>query len=585
MPLWTTALFLASLAAMEGEEAGAWKRLSPLLTVTSYKFNPTAIKPDYVDKLLGRESVFHYTKREADNQLNIAKPLSADEIRKRSEPIQKAMGAQLSAGMLHAECSMDILAYALLDKEYPFLVSNKHKRPAIGLGELTFSPQGAEAALSEWNCSYRGTYDNWRQGESALTAPNYWPVFIHCFPDPEGRDDHSCSSFAEEFRKEHRTWDLNLTLHLGSVGSVTVGSVSWQTHFTAKKNSLLHSVIRPQTSHSGKDHTYYTSPVPLPASTRSRRKNLEPQDMAVCTCIPYETWDTHKVEVMGEMLREWVRYYANLGTKMFIYDRGGLKARFLYEGVLGVNETLKFDERDAANIERNMIYYNYTILGLLNSNLHRTQVKYDNVEGVNKEILKYDNDHTLTLTHCRFDVKARYGIERVIAIDFDEFLYCPAGTSAPLQQAAFQRQYLNQLQKDGFDQVGFPQRTVANKTHMTPSHCAEQAALSKRTNSSVSILDCFAPARFNVDDFAPKSVHLSHTCPLTTDHHAVPLSCCPRMYDCLGNSTFDDEGTVCSMVHLTLRESDYEKQSRNHFDLASYEHEPSEVWSIANANI
>jgi hypothetical protein len=567
------AILLASSAAVEGARA----RLSPLLTVTSYKFNPTAIKADYVDKLLGRESVFYYTSRDDDDDLHIAKPLSADEIRNRSEPIQRAMGALFPKGMLDAECSMDVLAYALVDKHYPFLLSNKHKRPAMGLGELTFSAEGdADAALTTWSCSFRGTYDNWRSGEYAYTAPNYWPVFIHCFPNSDRRDNHSCSSFAEEFRKESRAVDLSLTIHLPSV--------SWQTHFTAKRNSLLHSVLRPNTSHSGKDHTYYTSPVPLPASTHSRRKSFDPQDMAVCTCIPYETSDAHKVDVMGEMLREWVRYYANLGIRTFIYDRGGNKAHYLYKGILGVNETLNFDQRDVVKIERNMVYYNYTILDLLTRKLARAHEKYDNVEGVSAALLKYDNDHTLTLTHCRFDAKARYGIDRVMVLDFDEFFYCPGGGRVPLQQAAFQKTYLDQLRKEGLDQVAFPQRTVANKTHLEPALCAEQAVLALRTNSSASILDCFASTRFNVDDFAPKSIHLSHICPLTTDHHATPLSCCPRMYDCLGKSIFDEEGPICSMVHLTLRESDYKKPYNNHFDPAIYEEEPSEVWSIANAN-
>lgn len=59
-------------------------------------------------------------------------------------------------------------------------------------------------------------------------------------------------------------------------------------------------------------------------------------------------------------------------------------------------------------------------------------MKYDNAElGQTRDYrLKWgvnDNDKVLSLTHCRFEAKALYGIDHVIVPDPDEFFYCPKG--------------------------------------------------------------------------------------------------------------------------------------------------------------
>lgn len=82
--------------------------------------------------------------------------------------------------------------------------------------------------------------------------------------------------------------------------------------------------------------------------------------------------------------------------------------------------------KDNKIIQKNLYYHNYTILSILDNNKEHSW-KYDNVDTSSDEIIRFDNDHTLTLTHCRFDVKAKFGIENVIAVDFDEFFYCPKG--------------------------------------------------------------------------------------------------------------------------------------------------------------
>ena len=45
------------------------------------------------------------------------------------------------------------------------------------------------------------------------------------------------------------------------------------------------------------------------------------------------------------------------------------------------------------------------------------------------------HDKTLTLTQCRFEARALFGIDRVLVADFDEFLYCPVVGPTASEQA------------------------------------------------------------------------------------------------------------------------------------------------------
>ena len=49
-----------------------------------------------------------------------------------------------------------------------------------------------------------------------------------------------------------------------------------------------------------------------------------------------------------------------------------------------------------------------------------------------------DDDKQYTLTHCRFEAKASHGLEDILIVDFDEFLFCPkAGATAASQMSWF----------------------------------------------------------------------------------------------------------------------------------------------------
>lgn len=187
----------------------------------------------------------------------------------------------------------------------------------------------------------------------------------------------------------------------------------------------------------------------------------------------------------------------------------------------------------------------------------------------------------------------------------------------PHEQSRYQKKYLHRLKQMKYDQVSFLQRTVANKSTHSISSCVIQKSnelqelnhirikdnqdnhdhisiLNTTTNNNIinnniiinnsnnlpSIFDCFAPVRYDVDDFSPKSIHLSHICPLTTDHHACSLPNQERMYDCPCKSILSEE---CTMIHLTIRDSDYMKEGSNSFPYEAYKDEIIELWNITNA--
>jgi hypothetical protein len=81
-----------------------------------------------------------------------------------------------------------------------------------------------------------------------------------------------------------------------------------------------------------------------------------------------------------------------------------------------------------------------------------------------------DNDKVNTLTHCRFEARSLFNTDKVLVVDFDEFLYCkgalshePDGNTAH-GQASYIQKVMSERKKEGVQQLLIRQRVVANKT-------------------------------------------------------------------------------------------------------------------------
>ena len=277
-------------------------------------------------------------------------------------------------------------------------------------------------------------------------------------------------------------------------------------------------------------------------------------------------------------------------------------------------------------------YFNYTIRGLLDP--ARSGLKYDNTErkpgaswgdGKNDLRPRYEaqgHDKVNTFTHCRFEAKAVYGIDRVLAVDFDEFLYCPsappnapalkehlaflesnslpgssgkkrakaakldppraegvlAATAADL--SAYLHTQTAQIQAGGLQQLTIAQRLTMNKTSSALECLVERAKERK------SILSCYGSYRYERAGHSIKSFHLGTMCPLTGYHQACPAPSVPRALDC-GCPTFDLDAKPqgwpfpvpavvsklkCALFHLSTNPDTFDDPSERHHDI-----KPAEV--------
>ena len=130
-------------------------------------------------------------------------------------------------------------------------------------------------------------------------------------------------------------------------------------------------------------------------------------------------------------------------------------------------------ERVTANLATIFDYHSFTFHELLLNNAQGSAVSVaesdrESVEGGRG--LDFDLDKTMTLTYCRFDAKARLGIERVLVVDFDEFLYCSEGTSDLQRQRAYIAHYVEQVASSGIEQL------QVNKTHLRKRDPKEKVA-------------------------------------------------------------------------------------------------------------
>ena len=161
------------------------------------------------------------------------------------------------------------------------------------------------------------------------------------------------------------------------------------------------------------------------------------------------------------MLLEWIRYHAQLGFKLLIYDRDGANEEHIYHSYYGAAQRIRIPKEgklgtlhfsypliiscyyplstphsalvsDSPPPPPLSVYHPYTIRGLLDPN--RKGIRYDNTDAgfdyndtdpKRGSFEAQGHDKVLTLTHCRFEAKAVYNIENVMVIDFDEFLHCP----------------------------------------------------------------------------------------------------------------------------------------------------------------
>lgn len=348
------------------------------------------------------------------------------------------------------------------------------------------------------------------------------------------------------------------------------------------------------------------------AAKQSRRKIAKKFTKAVCTVIPYSSYDEDRSKMNSWMVYEFIRYYSRMGFLVMMYDRQGdnlesINKYYDFEEQYGLNsrghqKSINGDEEESP---WNLRYYDFTIFQLLR--LYPKNIVFNNKDGMlNRAIVKSDFDKRLTLTQCRQTVKQLYGIEEVLVIDFDEFLYCPQSKSSALLQEQYYDEYMAHMKNKGIDQFVVKQRVVAskqedmktclyseyqrNEKYMTAvkDYVKSNQAVDYSSLLSQGLIDvayrptspnrhghgnetyyvrpslfhCLSPYEYGIKMFFEKAVHLTHACPFTSFHYASYL----RQFDCFTNSytttsksrrNYSQYG--CSVVHITTKINQYNR--------------------------
>jgi hypothetical protein len=523
--------FLIAQCFINGQHGfrnGATSLLSPSIdansiTITSYNYNPYSKPSAWIDRVFGHKSV-HYYASTSNKDIGLSSELLPDELYHVNRPIRDQI--PLDRNISRPHCSIEFLGYMNSDLGGPIFPSATHRRPVIGFATLTklkssFQPRPhldneTNIASKYWHCYYRALYENWKP-YNERSKPNFWPILFYC---PK-LADMPCKHMDQETRRI--IWNLNMTIE----------QMSYAITFT--------TVQRQVTERFFDDDIDYT---------RSRHYVNE-RDIGVCLSIPYSSTDANKRHANLVILKEWIRYYSLLGFHIFVYDRDGAHRSAVYQMLNSSTHP------SITTVDKVMHYYDFTIANLLNPNAKAFH--YDNNEHLNpingsrNEELAVSTrfalqgvDKTLTLTHCRFEAKAVYGIEHVIVVDYDEFLFCPSAKTSALAQGAYIRSLVRSFKGIGVDQLTATQRILMNKTSSTRDCVVRQA------NSNQSIFDCIAPFKYEIGMHSIKSIHLGLKCPVTGYHQACPSGQIPRAFDCLCHSK-DIFDYICSFVHLSTR--------------------------------
>lgn len=432
-----------------------------------------------------------------------------------------------------SECSFELLGFVPLDRTPPF---EKWNRDSLIIGNATMRISGTS---STWNCFYRPMYELWRMNKS------YWQIFFYC----PAHNNSMCTN-NDEMKSGQK---LNGEMIFQARNNTWKSTISLKSKLRSKAKKYL-----------AVQETIFEQP-------------------AACLAIPYESSDRAKVVTNGAIVFEWVRYYALMGFKVYVYDKGGLNRKHIFNSKYGNLQK----QQDLAWISQ-VVYRPYTVFGKLET--WRSKLTFDSTNlanSSNKEaarIVEYlDNDKTATLTLCRFEASNEHGADNVIVADFDEFLFCPNAARTFAGQKYFVRNLISKYRSQGYGQLIFLQMWAAARLaggmYSSPREC-----LIDMVRNGDSIFNCFTGYKHNAGTkFVGKSLHLGHNCPLTDFHSSCQCS------DCSCSSLYGGEHRIlsqipieerCYLIHLSTNVKDYKYHLFDNATRAVFEEESSELTQI-----
>ena len=486
----------------------------------SFKYNLEGEVSTYVERVFGSKALYY---DESDSKGLSDKDFTDEEIKAAQDRFASAFKLEDKDKGLNPPCSVDMLGmwHAYHDPDTgdtEFVKSpgikyknemTKELKGSNALGEATLhlsslltGPEGEKFGKEEWKCYYR---DMWKLDNRGAA------VYFYCPAPSKQHCDHLELMATKKPDPNDFGWGrVKADVSIKSLVVRSAPRVVWRMSFEAKIHWR------------GRD------------AERDNTKEFKRRaGMAVCTVIPYTTFDKEKARLNGVMIFEWVRYYLRMGYRVHVYDRDGSNAKYLFTKDMngGWSQFLQPGEKgrtyhggaSTGNFEwNNLVYHNYTMMSVLDSATRG--VLYDNTEGregrgipaeakhgpnvmgaAERKWLT-DRDKSLTFTQCRMEINAIWGIGDVFTGDFDEYLYSPEAPATPPDQYQFMRSKINEEKDKGMLNMQLFQRVPTNATALFPRECM----LKKLENGDASILECYGPYKAIVSAHSFKSFALGY---------------------------------------------------------------------------
>lgn len=307
----------------------------------------------------------------------------------------------------------------------------------------------------------------------------------------------------------------------------------------------VQSVFKPRGKNEYFINKTSTPPTPPPSAP-------SPPSLGVCMVITYgNVHDSaaNRTSFSSIMLSA-LEHYQRLDMHVMLYDILGTHAPYIEE-YMNLQHTA----------HNRLSYFNYTILQVLNR-VRKPNPKFTKIS---------DIDKYLTHTHCRMELANMYGIEQVLVVDCDEFLYCPHSRA----NYASQRQGVRALVAS----VLQPSDLTLTKLHDSDSpdtrwldladigevrlqrvspllidqHSSSQECFSHAIANNMSLFGCFHSKKY-LPVMSPnlKLFHLRHTCPWTMIHRSCSAPSAHTHCSCGFTRNY-----ICSLIHIHNREKFY----------------------------
>ena len=128
----------------------------------------------------------------------------------------------------------------------------------------------------------------------------------------------------------------------------------------------------------------------------------------------------------------------------------------------------------------------------------------------------FNENEVMTLTHCRFDARAKYGIQKIIVVDTDEFLFC--GFPKSIDEARRNIDSMIETYSDaGHTEISFQQRAPCSRNVLGQGFGLIECAKAAIIRNAI-VLGCYSSSDFFLDQQGHKTLHLGFHCPFTSYH-------------------------------------------------------------------